>query len=97
MHLTLCSQWTSFLTKRKQKKKLDSLNSISLAKAYWHLFDNVDRHNCNCWQCRVRDEYFQILLNRKTNLLVLTTSCKLINMPERNTYPFLEGWKIKKR
>ena len=86
-----------FFNKEKAKKNLDSLNSISLAKAYWHLFDNVDRHNCNCWQCRVRDECFQILLNRKTNLLVLTTSCKLINMPERNTYPFLEGWKIKKR
>ena len=82
--------------KAKKKNKINSLTSISLAKAYWYLFVHVDRHNCNCWQCRIRDECFQILLNRKTNRLVLTTSYKLIKMPKRNTYPFLEEWKIKK-
>ena len=70
-------------TKRKQKKKLSSLTSISLAKGYWHLSVHADCHNCNCWQCRVRDECLQILLNRKTNRLVLASSYKLIKMPEK--------------
>ena len=84
-----------FVNKENAKKVLNSLTSISLAKAYWHLFVHVDRHNCNCWQCLVRKEYLQILLKRKTNRLVLTTSYKLIKMPERNTFPFLEEWKTK--
>ena len=84
-----------FVNEMKAKKKLNFLTSISLAKAYWHLFVHVDGHDCNCWQCRVRDECLQIFLSRKTNRLVLTTSYKLIKMPERNIYPFLEEWKIK--
>ena len=84
-----------FVNKEKAKKVLNSLTSISLAKAYWHLFVHVDRHNCNCWQCLVRKECLQVLLKRKTNRLVLTTSYKLIKMPERNTFPFLEEWKTK--
>ena len=83
-----------FANTEKAKKVLNSLTSISLAKAYWHLFVHVDRHNCNCWQCLVREECLQILLKQKTNRLVLT-SYKLIKMSERNTYPFLEEWKIK--
>ena len=84
-----------FVNKEKAKKVLNSLTSLSLAKAYWHLFVHVDRHNCNCWQCLVRKECLQVLLKRKTNRLVLTTSYKLIKMPERNTFPFLEEWKTK--
>ena len=34
-------------------------------------------------------------LEAKANRLVLTTSYKLIKMPERNTYPFLEERRIK--
>ena len=45
-----------FVNKEKAKKVLNSLTSISLAKAYWHLFFHVDRHNFNCWQCLVREE-----------------------------------------
>ena len=84
-----------FVNKEKAKKVLNSLTSISLAKAYWHLFVHVDRHNCNCWQCFVREEFLQILLKLKTNRLVLTASYKLIKIPERNTDPFLEEWEIK--
>ena len=84
-----------FVNEEKAKKVLNSLTSISLAKAYWHLFVPVDRHNCNCWQCLVREECLQILLQRKTNRLVLASSYKLIKMPEINTYPFLKEWKIK--
>ena len=84
-----------FVNEEKAKKVLNSLTSISLAKAYWHLFVYVDRHNCNCWQCLVREECLQILLQRKTNRLVLASSYKLIKMPEINTYPFLKEWKIK--
>ena len=86
-----------FVNEEKAKKILNSLTSISLAKAYWHLFVHVDRHSCNCWQCPVREDCLQILFNRKTNRLVLTTSNKLIKMPERNTYLFLEEWKIKNK
>ena len=82
-----------FVNEEKAKKVLNSLTSISLAKAYWHLFVHVDLHNCNCWQCLVREECLQILLKWKTNRLVLTTSYKLIKMPERNTYPFLRSGK----
>ena len=96
MHLTLYSQWMNSITKRKQKK-LNSSTSISLPKAYLHLFFHVDRHYCICGQCHVREECLQILLEQKTNRLVLTTSYKLIKMPERNTYPFHEEWKIKKQ
>ena len=84
-----------FVNEEKAKKVLNSLTSISLAKAYWHLFVHVDRHNCNCWQCLVREECLQILLQRKTNRLVLASSYKLIKMPEINTYPFLKEWKRK--
>ena len=84
-----------FVNEEKAKKVLNSLTSISLAKAYWHLFVHEDRHNCNCWQCLVREECLQILLQRKTNRLVLASSYKLIKMPEINTYPFLKEWKIK--
>ena len=84
-----------FVNEEKAKKVLNSLTSISLAKAYWHLFVHVDRHNCNSWQCLVMEECLQIPLQQKANRLVLTTSYKLIKMPERNTYPFLEEWKIK--
>ena len=84
-----------FVNKEKGKKVLNSSTSISIAKAYWHLFVHVDCHNCNCWQCRAREVCLQILLNRKTNRLVLITSYKLIKMPERNTYLFLEDWKTK--
>ena len=84
-----------FVNKEKAKKVLNYLTSISLTRAHWLLFVHVDRHNCNCWQCPVRKECLQILLKRKTNHLVLTTSYKLIKMPERNTYLFLEEWKIK--
>ena len=84
-----------FVNKEKAKKVLNSLTSISLVKAYWHLFVHVDRHNCNCWQCFVREEFLQILLKLKTNRLVLTASYKLIKIPERNTDPFLEEWEIK--
>ena len=79
-----------FVNEEKAKKVLNSLTSISLAKAYWHLFVHKDRHNCNCWQCLVREECLQILLQRKTNRLVLASSYKLIKMPEINTYPFLK-------
>ena len=77
-----------FANTEKAKKVLNSLTSISLAKAYWHLFVHVDRHNCNCWQCLVREECLQILLKLKTNRVVLASSYKLIKMPEINTYPF---------
>ena len=63
-----------FNNEEKTKKILNSLTSISLAKAYWHLFVHIDRHYCNCWQCRVREECLQILLEQKTNRLVLATS-----------------------
>ena len=79
-----------FVNEEKAKKVLNSLTSISLAKAYWHLFVHEDRHNWNCWQCLVREECLQILLQRKTNRLVLASSYKLIKMPEINTYPFLK-------
>ena len=84
-----------FVNKEKAKKVLNYLTSISLTKVYWYLFVHVDRHNCNCWQYLVREECLQILLKRKTNHLVLTTSHKLKKTSERNTYPFLEEWKIK--
>ena len=48
-----------FVNKEKAKKVLNSLTSISLAKAYWHLFVHVDCHNCNCWLCLVREECFK--------------------------------------
>ena len=48
-----------FVNKEKAKKVLNSLTSLSLAKAYWHLFVHVDRHNCNCWLCLVREECFK--------------------------------------
>ena len=79
-----------FNNKEKAKTKLNSLTSISLAKAYGHLFVHVDHHYCNCWQSHVREECLQIVLEQKTNLLVLTTSYRLIKMPERNTYPFYD-------
>ena len=63
-----------FVNEGKAKKKKKFFDSISLAKAYWYLFVHVDHHNCSCWQCRVREECLQILLNRKTNHLFLTTS-----------------------
>ena len=84
-----------FVVEEKARKLLNPLTSTSLSKAYLHLFVHVDRHNCNCWQSLIREEYLQILLKQKTNRLVLTTSYKLIKMPERDTYPFLEEWKIK--
>ena len=37
-----------FVNEEKAKKVLNSLTSISLAKAYWHLFVDLGRHNCNC-------------------------------------------------
>ena len=48
-----------FVNKEKAKKVLNSLTSLSLAKAYWHLFVHVDCHNCNCWLCLVREECFK--------------------------------------
>ena len=84
-----------FVVEEKARKVLNPLTSTSLSKAYLHLFVHVDRHNCNCWQSLIREEHLQILLKQKTNRLVLTTSYKLIKMPERDTYPFLEEWKIK--
>ena len=48
-----------FANTEKAKKVLNSLTSISLAKAYWHLFVHVDCHNCNCWLCLVREECFK--------------------------------------
>ena len=45
-----------FANKEKAKKVLNSLTSISLAKAYWHLFVHMDHHNCNSWQCLIREE-----------------------------------------
>ena len=55
-----------FANEEKVKKVLNSLTSISLGKGYWHLFVHVDRHNCNCLQCRVREECLQILSKWKT-------------------------------
>ena len=80
-----------------QKKKLEeffSLTSISLAKGYWYLLDN-DHCICSCWRCRLREECLSILLKQKTYLIVLATSYKVMKIPEKNTYPFFEEWKIK--
>ena len=39
----------------KAVKGLDSLTTISLAKAYYCLF-GLNHKACHCWQCRIREE-----------------------------------------
>ena len=80
----------------KAVKGLDQLTSISLAKAYYYLFA-VNHKACDCWRCRIREECYRILVERKTNLIVLGTSYKVIKLPEKNVYPFFEEWIIKNK
>ena len=81
---------------KKAVKGLNSLISISLAKAYYHLF-GVNHKACYYWRCRIREVCLKILMEQKTNLIVLTTSYKVIKMPEKSIYPFFEEWIIKNK
>ena len=67
----------------KTVKGLDKLTSISLA--------------CDCWRCRIREECLRILIEQKTNLIVLGPLHKVIKMPEKSIYPFFEEWIIKRK
>ena len=58
----------------------DSLTTISLAKGYYCFF-GLNHKACDCWWCRIREECLRILMKRKTNLIVLRTSYKVITPP----------------
>ena len=77
-------------------KGLNSLTSISLAKASFHLF-GVNHKACYCWWCQIREACLKIFMEIKANLIFLTTSYKVIKMPEKNIYPFFEEWIIKNK
>ena len=81
---------------KKAVKGLNLLTSISVAKAYYHLF-GVNHKVCYCWCCRIREVCFKILMEQKTDLIVLTTLYKVFEMPEKNIYPFFEEWIIKNK
>ena len=59
-----------FLDEEELKKTLNSLTSISLAKAYYHFFEY--RHiGCWCWRCKLQNKCLQLILKRGHNEFVL--------------------------
>ena len=55
---------------KKAVKGLNSLISISLAKAYYHLF-GVNHKACYYWRCRIREVCLKLKCQKKVYILFL--------------------------
>ena len=84
----------SFMKKNK-KKTLNSLTSISLAKAYYHFF-GYRCVGCWCSRCQLQNECLQIILRRGHNEIVLIGK-NVCEYKEKNPFPFYKEWRVKKR
>ena len=76
----------NFVDEEKAKKVLNSLMSISLAKGYYYCF-GFGHFRYYCWRC-LQNEYFQILIKRRTNKVILMGSYDILNK-RRRSLPFL--------
>ena len=73
---------------------LESLNDLSLAKAYYYTFQS-SHNGCRCFRCKLQNQILQIMLKSGSNKTYLygadiydTDSC----VEEQKPFPFVDLW-----
>ena len=88
-HITFA---TDHCINENTQKILDFFTSLSLAKAYYSLFQ-LDHCGCWCYYCHLKHMILRTIMNRGHNYKYLNGELKLDEFEEKDSPdPFYEEW-----